>query len=544
MAQPREADFAITGAVVLDRPAAGFRMADAPSAIAIRGNQILAVGSDAEIGHWIGRATTVRRLAGHVVTPGLFDSHNHMLKTALGARMPSLEAARDVSDVLEVIKKTRDAQGPGQWIQCSPGWHESRLREGRLPSVDELDVIAPDAPVFLRRGGHNAILNSRAIDQLGVQSSDANPNGATMVRDAEGRLTGHIIGAPLINRLALQLPAPSHKDKTDALHELGRQYLRMGITSVIEPGLSAADIRLLQTLNKSGQLAVRTHAMWRLAYQGEDIDDVVAAIESEEIHPSVGERFSVFGIKLSMDGGAETGYFRQPYAHPDDVASPYGKPLLSKDQLVKIALAAARRAWHVGVHCVGDAAIDEVLAAFADVDRSVDLSDRRWSLIHMMCARDDQWSEVRRLGLTVTAQQPLVYALGEGFSHYLGEERASRLVPLATMVKESSLPVGGGSDSPVASFDPWIGISSSVTRQIASGRVLGAEHRVPPLTALEMYTVGSAFCAFQEGSVGRLDPGMLADLLVLQPEAFSAESVPAAGPLMTIADGRILHDDL
>ncbi|MFF1831090.1 amidohydrolase [Paenarthrobacter sp. NPDC058040] len=536
------ADFVVTGAIILTM--AEPETEAGATAIGVRDGRIVYVGSDDGAAGWIGDDTEVRKLNGHVITPGLFDSHNHMLKTALGARMPSLGGVRDLAGLLGVVSAARSAKGANQWIEVSPAWHESALAESRMPTIDELDAVAPDVPVLLRRGGHNAVMNTKAFERFGLLDSHSVPSGATIVTDPDGRPTGHVIGAPFINSLARLVPTPSDQEKAEALHGLSQEYLSLGLTSVVEPGLGSNDLALLRAMHEEGRLPVRTHAMWRLAYQGESLDDVVASIHAKEVNPVTGERFSVFGIKVSMDGGAETGYYREPYLRPDDEGSPRGKPLLSRDQLVAIGVAAAKNGWHLGVHCVGDAAIDDVLAAFTDLNRIIPIAGLRWSLIHMMNPRDDHWDQVRRLGLTVTAQQPLVYALGEGFVHYLGDERGEDLVPLARMLKASPFPVGGGSDSPVAPYNPWLGMASSISREIASGRVLGPQHGISPRAALQMYTSGSAYCAFQENSVGRLSPGMLADLLVLPANAFKTNDDVPEGPLVTMTNGKVVHDAL
>lgn len=542
----RPADLVLTGGRVLSVDHRGYEVGPAgATAVAVREGVFVAVGNDDHVEGWVGPSTEVRRLNGHTITPGLFDSHNHMLKTALGARMPSLVGARNIGDVLEVVASTRAANGPDCWVECSSRWHESSLREQRMPRSTELDSASAGAAVFLRRGGHNAVLNSRALAEFGIVDGASAPAGATIAVDADGRPTGHIVGAPFINALAQRLPAPSAETKVAALLAMADEYLRLGLTSIIEPGLSAGDLSLLASLADDGRLPQRVHAMWRLAYQGEPLDTVLSAIENEDVRQRRDDFFSIFGIKLSMDGGAETGFYREPYLRPDDPCCPHGKPLLDSDELEAIGTAAATRGWHLGVHCVGDAAVDAVLAAFARIDSTVPLGRLRWSLIHMLNPRPEHWPEVERLGLTITAQQGLAHALSDGFAQYLGEERADDIAPLAEYLRRSPLPVGGGSDSPVATWDPWVGIASSVSRVNANGRVRGRHHAITARAALGMYTSGSAYCGFQEHRVGRIRDGMLADLLVLERGAFvdPASAIPTA-PLATILGGKVVHDVL
>lgn len=171
---------------------------------------------------------------------------------------------------------------------------------------------------------------------------------------------------------------------------------------------------------------------------------------------------------------------------------PHGKPLISRDGLRAICEAAAASPWHVGVHCVGDAGIDAVLDAFEAADRVQSIADRRWTLIHMMYPRADHWSRARKLRLSVTAQQPLQFSLAGGFQHYIGPERARDIEPLRGYLAEIALPVGGGSDSPVAPFAPLFGIQSSVTRMTRAAGVVGPEWAITVSKAVRMYTEWSA----------------------------------------------------
>ncbi len=186
---------------------------------------------------------------------------------------------------------------------------------------------------------------------------------------------------------------------------------------------------------------------------------------------------------------------------------------MSQENLEAFCVEAARSGWQVGAHCVGDAAVDATLSAFEAADRMTPIVGRRWTLIHMMLAREDHWARANRLGLIVTAQQPLLYTLAEGFRKYVGSDRTQDLEPLRMYLSHSQQPVGGGSDSPVAPFDPLLGIWSSVTRQTQLAGIQGREWSISPAEALRMYTLGSAYAAFEEDQKGSITPGKHADLV-------------------------------
>jgi len=231
----------------------------------------------------------------------------------------------------------------------------------------------------------------------------------------------------------------------------------------------------------------------------------------------------VIAIKLGVDGGVEAGYYREPYVFADDPSSPRGKPYMSQANLEAFCGEAARLGWQVGAHCVGDAAIDATLTAFEVADRAASIQASRWTLIHMMQAREDHWPRLNGLKAIVTAQQPLLYTLAQGFEKYIGAERTRDLEPLEMYLTCSDQPVGGGSDSPVTPYQPLLGIWSSVTRQTHGAGVQGPRWKISTEQALYMYTYGSAYAAFEEHTKGSISPGKLADLVVLDADPCEVE---------------------
>jgi predicted amidohydrolase YtcJ len=247
---------------------------------------------------------------------------------------------------------------------------------------------------------------------------------------------------------------------------------------------------------------------------------------------------------LIADGGVETGYYRDPYARPDDPDHPRGKPLLAPDVLEAVSTVASAEGWHVGVHVLGDAATDMVLDAFRAAASAGPVA--RWTLIHLLNPRPEHWSTIRDLGLSVTAQPGLFWQLASGFVQYLGADRARDVGPLAELVRQLPGRVGGGSDSPVAPFAPLAGIATASTRDTRDAGPLGAEWAVDVATMLRLYTTGSAWCAGQEDVAGRLSPGRFWDLVVLSadPRAVPAGEVGEIEVLATVAGGRVVHDRL
>jgi predicted amidohydrolase YtcJ len=469
-----------------------------------------------------------------------------MKTTGLNFFAVDLAGTRSVADVLQAIAARAATTPAGVWVVASSRWHESQLAEQRFPTRAELDRVAPSHPVWIPRGGHNRVVNSEAFRRAGITRDTPNPPGGTYVRDAGGELTGHIIGAPAFGRIARLLPRPTRAREAEALGRAVKAFHAAGITSVIEPGLPADEMGAFQSLWSRNELTVRVNAMLRVfpGTSKAELDRALDAIRGAGFATGFGDEWlRLGGIKFTADGGVETSYLREPFAHADDPTAPRGKPHASPENMLAVCRLAVALGWQMGIHCVGDAGIDQVLDAYAAVHATHPLPGRRWTLIHMMRARPEHFVRAREMGLVITAQQPLMYALGAGFVKYWGPTRAAECEPLRTYL-DSGLPVGGGSDSPVTPYQPLLGIWSSVTRETELAGVQGREYAISMADALRWYTRGSAYAAFEEEWKGSLEVGKLADLIALSVDPLQASpaEVRDAKVLLTMVGGRIVHD--
>jgi len=512
-------------------------------AVALGGGRVLAVGGSAELLARYPEADR-RDLHGATVLPGLIDSHLHLLQLGLNSFAVDLSGARSVADVLVALRVRAAGAERGEWIVCSSRWHESQLAEGRFPTRVELDAAAPDQPVLLRRGGHNVVAKSTALAAAGITPDTPDPPGGTYVRDGSGGLTGHIIGAPAFGRVVALLPRPDEARLVEAIQVASRQVAAAGITGVIEPGLSSEEIAAYRRARAEGALGVRAVLMPRLEPGVTPEEGARAVAAFERLEPAGGDAFlKVGGIKMVADGGVETNYLRGPYAHADDPTAPLGKPRVSKENLIDVCRLAVRAGRQVGVHCVGDAAIDLVLDAFAAVHEEEPVADLRWTLIHMTLAQPEHFARAEALGLVLAVQQPLIDALGAGWVKYWGPDRAAQASPLRTYL-ESRLLVGTGSDAPVTDFSPWRAFWSATTRGTAHAGVLGAAQAVDVATMLRWYTSGSAALSFDENERGEIRPGMLADLIAVEPGPLRLplEELKDVQVQLTVVDGRVVYE--
>jgi predicted amidohydrolase YtcJ len=513
-------------------------------AVAIGRGRILAVGSNQEAESWAGPATPRRDLGGQMLLPGLYDSHNHMLMHGTNLMHVDLSSTRTLADVLAAIEARARVTPEGEWVQAASRWHETQLAEGRLPTKDELDRVSHGHPVLVRRGGHNVVANSKALELAGIHHDTPNPPEGVYVRDETGELTGQAIEVWAFRPIVEAVPKATIDDRLEALRRVCKVYREGGITSVIEPGLFPPDMAAYRESAARLELTTRANLMWRFepGTTQAALDSCLELLQSgvvsiDRSDPWVRTQM----IKLSGDGGVEAAYYRQPLTFTDDPKHPNGKIRISLENMAAFCLEAARIGWQLGVHCVGDAT---VLSAYEQVNESIPLAERRWALIHMMAAQPDHFERVNRLKLAITSQQTLVYSLAAGFLKYIGPERLRNLEPLRMYLENCQQPVGNGTDAPTAAYHPMVNIWSAVTRDTELAGVWGPEWAITAEQALIMYTHNSAWCAFEETVKGTIEPGKWADLVALSadPRAVEPAAIRDIQATLTMVDGQILFD--
>ncbi|MBV9544119.1 MAG: amidohydrolase [Chloroflexi bacterium] len=515
-------------------------------AVAIKDGLVLGVGSADDVRGLADPAARVHDLQGRSLVPGFHDSHNHMLATAQSRALVDLSQAHTVADVIDRLRQRAARTPHGEWVLTSGRWHETQLDEKRFPQRQELDMALPDHPVMIQRGGHNIVVNSRAFQLAGVAEDVPNPSGGTFVRDPNtGRLSGHVIDAAM-HPLREQVPPPTQQQLESALLAMQARYNAAGLTSVLEPGLHPREMAVWRALRDRGELSIRGTLMWRLhpGFDATSLQSTLDAINRGEVTIDADDAWvRTTAIKLGIDGGVEAGFYREPFEHPDDADHPRGLPLVSPENFRAVCELAAQQGWQLGTHCVGDAGIDNVLDGYEAANNVAPIRGLRWTLIHMMYAREDHWPRANRLGVIVTAQQPLQYTLADGFRHYIGAERTRDIEPLRMYLDRSEQPVGGGSDSPVTPYQPLIGIWSSVTRATDRAGVQGPEWAVSVDEALRMYTSGSAWSAFEENIKGSITPGKLADLVVLDkdPRSVAPDELRELQVERTYVGGKLVY---
>jgi len=503
-------------------------------AIAITGGRFTAVGADAAVRTLAGPNTTTIDLHGQTVIPGLADGHLH---DAGGGPGVDLSRARSVADVLAAVGARVRASRPGDLVVSNSDWHEAQLKEHRLPYRKDLDAGSPDNPVVLVRGGHEYILNSAALKKWNITTETPQVAGGRITRDASGELNGELIDRA---KSLVQLP-PGPKLTIDALREQHRKLNAAGLTSIRYPGASVEQYRLLQEMAHRGLLTIRVSQLLRF---GADTADAMRnAIAASNIKPDEGDEWiRIGGMKLGVDGGFEGGWMREPYAEPWGERGTFrGVNTMTQAVYTDVVKELNRLGWRVATHAVGDAAIDEVLAAYEAANAERSIAGKRWTIEHGFIPQSDQFPRMKALDLVISAQDHL-YLAGPSLVSYWGPKRAAWTTPMRAYLDHGFV-VAGGTDSAVVPYPPLWVIYHFITRDTISGGVLGDDQAISRNEALQVETINNAYLTFEERIKGSIEPGKLADLVVLPEDILTcpAKNIEQMTIAMTMVGGKIVY---
>lgn len=509
-------------------------------AVAILGDRIMAVGNDDQMKTVAGSTTRMIDLKGRTVIPGLMDNHLH---GAGGGPGVDLSRARSMADVDAAIQARLQVSKPGDVIVSNSDWHEAQLKEQTLPLRDDLDRVAPQNPVVLVRGGHEYILNSAALSRWGITEATPQPAGGRITKYDNGRLNGELVDTA---RSLVRLPAAAPRTPQQQFDDRIADYKKLneaGLTSVRHPGISIAEYRLLQEMEKRGQLTIRINALLRPAIGPGGVDPALAASGIKQNEGD--EQLRIGGIKLAVDGGFEGGLMRDLYEKPWDENGTYrGLQTIDTERYIAAVRELNRQDWRVATHAVGDAAIDLVLNAYEKANTERSIVDRRWSIEHAFIGRRDQLPRMKALGIAIAAQNHLFLA-GPSLVKYWGPARAAITTPVR-MYLDAQLPVSSGTDAPVVPYPPLWTLYHFITRDTITGGVLGPDQRVTRQEALRMATINNAWLNMEERLKGSIEPGKFADLVILNEDPLTCPEprLRDAKVLMTMVGGKVVAGDL
>jgi predicted amidohydrolase YtcJ len=511
-------------------------------ALAIRDGKILVLGSNAAVKPLAGSRTKVVDLGGKSVVPGLIDTHAHFKAAGLGEYVVNMRRAKTVAEALDAIKAFVANKKPSEWI-IGGAWHPpSQLAEKRYLTRQEIDSVAPNNPVYLRTVGHFSMANSLTLQKVGVDKSTPDPSGGSFEKDASGELTGVLVETA-IDHVEKAVPAWTDQDQIRQFKIAENVLNSYGITSVVEGATEAKDIRTLQKVALSGEATLRVGVM----YRPEPPKEMAAwelIMSGNGASSGFGDDWLKFaGIKIYYDGGMTLKTALTREAYPDSHDDYHGITQQTPERLKQLVSICNRYNWRVGVHVVGDLGIDQVLDAFEAADKEKSIKDRRFVLIHASLIRPEQMERAHRLGVRIDFQNVFMWDKAATVERFLGRAVADRAVPTKTLIETMGIDnLGAGTDFPVNPINPFLNMYIMVTRKDPNGHVYGASEAISREEALRLYTSAASRYMFDEGRKGTLQPGKLADLVVLSADFMTVpeEDIKNIKADMTLVGGKVV----
>jgi predicted amidohydrolase YtcJ len=507
---------------------------------AITGERFVAAGTNEAVRQYVGPQTRVIDLRGRFVSPGITDDHFHNEGGGTGV---DLSHVRSLGELLTTVANAAAAAPADTVIVSNSDWHEAQLKEQRLPTAEEIEQAAPNKPVVLVRGGHEYILNTTALKKWNVTKDTPVPAGGQISRNDAGELTGELFDEA---RAMVTLPRPKQVGLDDIL-ATQKAVAPYGMTALRIPGSYKGNMidayHLMKQAEAEGKLTLR----WTVYMPGFSLrsaDAARKAIESWGTHQGEGDDWvKVDGVKLMVDGGFEGGHLSKPYLEPYGKGGTFtGLTVSPPVAYTEVVRELNSKGWHVITHAVGDAALDEVLDAYAAADKDSSIKGKRWSVEHAFVSRPEQVARLKALDIAVSAQDHL-YLAAPVLRKYWGWDTASEVTPVKTYL-DAGLLVAGGTDSPVIPFNPFWNLYHMASRDTISDGVYGEDQKIAsrPLL-LRLVTINYAKLIGEEKTRGSIEPGKLADFAVLTDDFLTVapETIRDMKALSTWVGGREVY---
>ncbi len=511
-------------------------------AVAIYGNKILAVGTSEEIKTLAGAGTDVVDLEGKTVMPGIIDSHTHPTGIAeeyleVNCRAPPVNNIKDLQDL--VAAKIEEV-GPGKWILGS-AYNDSKLEERRQMTRWELDEVSPENPVILTSDtGHQCIVNSLALEIAGITKDSPDPPGGEYDRDENGEPTG-LIYEMAMGEVRKHIPPYTVDEIRESYKNVVNQFSKWGITSTHNASSRRTGIRAYKQLLDQGVKQVRMRLM--VSVNDKAPGDVVDALEKAGIESGFGnEWLKVMSTKIMGDGSGAGGT-AGVYTPQHRGTMGLGIMMTDEAEIERLVLKSHDAGLRVSVHSIGDRGVDVALDAIEKAQKLNPKPDMRHRIEHNSVCTPKQLKRIKELGVIPSSSIGYMYGLGDQYAENFGEERCRWLHPHRTM-KEMGIIAGGNSDCPVTYYSPFTQMYAAVTRKSSSGQVVGPEEAVDVMEAIRVYTINGAYIGKDEDILGSIEPGKLADIIVLDRDilAVDPEELLDILVLKTIVDGKTVYE--
>jgi len=529
-------------------------------AIAIREGRILQTGRDRAVLKLKAPRTEVVDLNGRMAIPGLMDSHTHPTGASMTEFDHPIPEMESVEDVLRYIAARAKVVKPGEWIVLQQVFI-TRLREQRYPTRAELDRAAPEHPVMFRTGP-DASLNSLALKLSGIDRDfKVNDGGAGFVEKdaATGDPTGILRNCSRFVRVKSSGREATAEEKRQRLLELFRDYNSVGLTAICDRDASTAAIGLYKELRDRNALTVRVAVSQDIPYLGplEKIQEQIRAVAADPLFKEKDDWLRIIGIKTFLDGGMLTGsaFMREPWGVSDIYAitdpNYRGVLFIPKDRLRSMVRTAVESGLQFTAHSVGDGAVHALLEAYGDVSKELPVRATRPCITHANFQSREAIAIAARLGVVMDIQPAWLYLDTRTLTKQFGYDRLRYFQPLRSLSK-AGVAVGGGSDHmqkigslrAINPYNPFLAMQTAITRKARwyEGK-LHPEESLSREQALRMYTINNARLLFCEETRGSLEPGKLADLVVLDTDVLKCaeDKIAATRALRTYLGGKLVY---
>lgn len=513
-------------------------------AVAVKDGRILLAGSNAEAMALAGPGTQRIDLAGRRVIPGLIDSHMHIIRGGLNYNMElRWDGVRSLGHAMEMLKKQVAVTPPPQWVRVVGGFTEHQFAEKRLPTLEEINAVAPDTPVFILHLYDRALLNGAALRAVGYTKDTPNPPGGEIVHDAAGNPTGLLIAKPnatiLYATLAKGPKLPAEYQKNSTRHFM-REVNRLGVTGVIDAGGGfqnyPEDYGIIEELHRDGELTVRIAYNLFTQKPKEELADFTGW--AKQVKPGQGDDL------YRANGAGEMLVYSAADFEDFRVERPDMPPSMEGDLEPVVRLLAENR-WPWRLHATYNETISRALDVFEKVNRDIPLQGLNWFFDHAETITDKNIERIAALGGGIAVQHRMAFQ-GEYFAERYGHHAAERTPPIRRML-DMGVPVGAGTDATrVASYNPWVSLSWLVTGKTLGGLSLyPASNRLDRETALRLWTEANTWFSAEPGKKGQVKAGQLADLAVLSDDYFSVpeDSIQDITSVLTLLGGKPVHGD-
>ena len=519
-------------------------------AIAIKKDKIIDIGTIPDIKKYVGEITTVIDLEGKTVIPGFIDSHAHFMSLGYSKLNLDLNNVKSWTELLEKVKTTINKNKPGTWIE-GRGWHQEKWDElpGTMiegyPVHNELSIISPNNPIYLKHAsGHAILVNQFAMDLAGISKETIDPPGGRIIRDKNNCPTGILLEKA--NFTVNKILAESKKFRNDkeveeinrkTYHLASKTCLENGITSFHDAGSTFEEIRFFYKMVGTKQASIRLWVMIE-----EENDSLKKHLPSYKIL-NFKDRLTVRAIKKYMDGalGVRGAWLLEPYS---DLSSTYGLNDTPLTELYETAQLALEHGFQMCIHAIGDRGNRETLNIYEEVTKnSQSPSDLRWRIEHAQHLHPDDILSFKKLGIIAAIQSVHCTSDGPWVPKRLGEKRSAEGAYVWQKLLKSGIIICNGTDAPVEDINPIANIYAAVTRRFSDGSAFYPEQSLTRYQALRSYTIDAAYAGFEENIKGSLIPGKLADLTVLSKDimTITEEDIRSIEILYTIIGGKILY---